>query len=159
MSESAQCIDRSSVIETTLSDVTSFSVEEKKSPSHEERVNRFLDAILELKQYLSKKSERLADIADRMEAITWHNDPSENELRLITLLIATGRDVNSVLKREYAAFSRKFRNKGIAKEEIKEFHACIHDLDEACYDLESVFFHIPNDPKWAESNAKLKKLV
>jgi len=142
-------------IERTFSSVRSFSFQEKKSSMlDEEKVNAFLDAILEFKTGLEEKTEKIYDINERIEKITWFNDLDETCLMLLNDLISSAKDLRSSLIRQYVSMN-DLRKKGIAKEAIKDFKNSIDELKEAYEDLESVFFFLPEMPDFKETTSKL----
>jgi cell division septum initiation protein DivIVA len=63
-----ECLSHKSEISNTFSSVRNFSFEEKKvSIYDEERINAFLDAILEFKNTFQRKTEKIVEINDRIE--------------------------------------------------------------------------------------------
>jgi hypothetical protein len=152
------CLSHKSEISKTFSSVRNFSFEEKKvSIFDEERMNAFLDAILEFKNTFQRKTEKIIEINDRIERVTWFNDLDEESLMLINDLISSIKDLHSTLIRQYVSLNL-IRSKGIAKEEIKNFKNAIDDLKENYQDLESVYFFLPEIPDFKETT-KLLSLV
>jgi hypothetical protein len=144
-----------SEIRDTFSSVRDFSYQEKRSPLIiEERVNQFLDAILELKSKLQEKTGKLVDVNARMEQLTWFNNVDEEGLMVINDLIAAAKDLRSSLVRQYVSMT-SLTKQGIAKQEIKDFKYAIDDLRESIEDLESVFFFLPEMPEFKETTKKL----
>jgi uncharacterized protein YutE (UPF0331/DUF86 family) len=144
-----------SEIATTFSRVRSFSFQEKKeSLFDEDKVNYFLDAIIELKELLKNKTKKIQDINQSFEKITWFSDLNEENLMLLNDLISAAKDVRTTLIRQYVSMNA-LRLKGIAKEEIKDFKNSIDDLKESYEDLESVFFFLPEMPDFIETTKKL----
>ena len=142
-------------IENTFSSVRSKSFEEKQSPFLKEKViNDFLDAISDFKKVLNEKSDFLFEINNRIERITWFNDLDDECLMLINDLISTAKDLRTTLIRQYVVMGF-LRNKGIAKDEIKNFKNAIDDLRETYEDLESVFFYLPQMPEFVETTKQL----
>jgi len=153
-----ECLSHKSEISNTFSSVRNFSFEEKKfSIYNEERMNAFLDAILEFKNTFQRKTEKIVEINDRIERLTWFNDLDEESLMLINDLISSIKDLHSTLIRQYVSLNL-IRSKGIAKEEIKNFKNAIDDLKENYQDLESVYFFLPEIPAFKETT-KLLSLV
>lgn len=153
-----ECLTHKSEIVDTFSSVRSFSYNEKKSPLiDQEKINSFLDSLLEFKKELKEKTETIISFNDRIERITWYNDLDEECYMLINDLISTIKDLHSSLIRQYVSMNY-IRQKGIAKEEIREFKCTIDDLKENYQDLESVFFFLPEIPEFKETT-KLLSLV
>jgi hypothetical protein len=153
-----ECLSHKSEISNTFSSVRNFSFEEKKfSMYNEERMNAFLDAILEFKNTFQMKTEKIIKINESIERVTWFNDLDEESLMLINDLISSIKDLHSTLIRQYVSLNL-IRSKGIAKEEIKNFKNTIDDLKENYQDLESVYFFLPEIPDFKETT-KLLSLV
>ncbi len=152
------CLTHKSEIVDTFSSVRSFSFNEKKSSLiDQEKINSFLDSLLEFKESLKEKTETIISFNNRIERITWYNDLDEECYMLINDLISTIKDLHSSLIRQYISMNF-LRKKGIAKEEIREFKCSIDDLKENYQDLESVFFFLPEMPEFKETT-KLLSLV
>jgi hypothetical protein len=152
------CLSHKSEISKTFSSVRNFSFEEKKvSIFDEERMNAFLDAILEFKNTFQMKTEKIIEINESIERVTWFNDLDEESLMLINDLSSSIKDLHSTLIRQYVSLNL-IRSKGIAKEEIKNFKNTIDDLKENYQDLESVYFFLPEIPDFKETT-KLLSLV
>lgn len=150
-----ECLSPKSVIMDTFSNVRSFSFEEKKvSLLDEERKNTLLDAILDFKSGLKDKTERIYDINEKIESISWLNDLDEECLMILNDIISSAKDLRTSLIRQYISLNY-FRKKGIAKEEIKDFKNSIDELKESYEDLESVFFFLPKMPDFKETTQKL----
>lgn len=150
-----ECIYHKTEIENTFTSVRAISFKEKKSPLlDEEKVNAFLDAILDFKATLTEKSKTINVINERVEKITWFNDLDDDCLMLLNDLISSAKDLRSTMIRQYISMSF-LRKKGIAKEEIKEFKNSVDELKEVYEDLESVYFFLPKIPAFIETTKQL----
>jgi hypothetical protein len=150
-----ECITPKMEIEKTFSNVRIFSFNEKKSPLFDEnRANSFLDAILDFKKTLKEKSDKVYDINERIEKLTWLNNLSDECLMSINDLISVAKDLQSTLIRQYVSMN-VLRTKGLAKEEVKDFKNSIDELKEAYEDLESVFFFLPEFKGFIETTKQL----
>ncbi|WP_191860831.1 hypothetical protein [Hanstruepera ponticola] len=150
-----ECLSPKSAIVDTFSSVRSFSFEEKKAPLlDEEKVNSLLDAILDFKSNLKDKTQKIYDINQRIESITWLNDLDEECLMVLNDIISSAKDLRTSLIRQYISMNY-LRRKGIAKEEVKDFKNSIDELKESYEDLESVFFFLPEMPDFIETTQKL----
>lgn len=116
-----ECLSHKSEIVDIFSNVRSFSFQEKKAPSfNEERINSFLDAILDFKNSLKEKTDKIYNVNERIEKITWFNDLDEESLMLLNDLISSAKDLRTSLVRQYISMNF-FRKKGIAKGRNKRF--------------------------------------
>ena len=142
-------------ISATFETVRKFSFEQKQEASFdEEKINNFLDKILDFKQVFSAKTEKINSLVEKIEQITWFNNPDSDSLILINDLISSIRDLRSSLLRQYVSLNF-IRTKGIAKDEIKNFKTAIDDLKEIASDLESIFFFLPNISEFKETTKEL----
>ncbi|WP_297097521.1 hypothetical protein [uncultured Draconibacterium sp.] len=149
-----ECATRNKIVHT-VEKVRKISFEEKINSS-EEKMNAFLDAILDFKDKLSEKSTKITELADTLEEITWFEiEKEDNEcLMLLNDLIAQAKDLYSSLIRNYVVFN-PLRQKGIAKEAIKNYKSAIDDFKESYSDLESVFFYLPEMKDFKETTKEL----
>lgn len=145
------CLAHKSEIADTFSSVRSFSYQEKKSLfMDQERMNVYIDLLLDFKNSLDRKTETIHSINDRIEKITWFNDLDEECYMLINDLISMAKDLHSSLIRQYISLI-SLREKGIHKEVISNFKYAIDNLKENYEDLESVFFFLPKMPDFKET--------
>lgn len=144
-------------IQETCSNIRFFSFEEKKESS-EEKMNSFLDAILDLKSHIRAKSEKLYNYTERLEKITWYDNLDDECLMLLNDIISLGRELSNSLNRQYAYYNKEFKQHGIAKDEIKELKASINDFKETCNDLEDIFFYLPQDTEFNKITQELSEL-
>jgi len=148
-------ISHKTEIENTFTQIRAISYKEKKSPLlDEEKVNTFLDAIIDFKKILIEKSQIINNINERIEKLSWFNDLDDECLMLINDLISSAKDLRSSLIRQYISMNF-LRKKGIAKEEIKDFKNAIDELKETYEDLESVFFYLPKIKEFIETTKQL----
>ncbi len=149
------CLTYKPKISATFESVRKFSFEEKQEGFFdEEKVNRFLDKVLDFKQVFSSKTEKINSLVEQIEQISWFNDLDTESLILINDLISSIRDLRSSLLRQYVSLNF-IRAKGIAKDEIKNFKTAIDDLKEVASDLESTFFFLPNIAEFKETTKEL----
>lgn len=153
-----ECVSHKAEIKNTFSSVREFSFNEKRNPVlDEEKMNMFLDAISDFKSAIKEKTLNIYDLNKKLERITWFDDIDEECLKLINDIISLGKDLHSSLIRQYLSFN-DLRQRGIAKNEIRDFKNSIDELKESYYDLESVFFFLPEIPEFKETT-KLLSLV
>lgn len=144
-----------SEIVNTFSSIRNFSFQEKKTLLMDvEKVDLFLDTILDFKNSLIEKTGKINAINERIEKVTWFDNLDDESLMLINDLISAAKDLRTSLIRQYVSMNI-FRKKGIAKEEIHNFKNSIDELRESYEDLESVFFFLPKMPDFVETTRKL----
>ena len=149
------CITYKPQILETFQNVRNLSFEEKKEAAFDEKkINNLLDKILDFKQYLTTKTDKLEEVIEKIEKITWFNNLDQDTLILINDLISSIRNLHSSLQRQYISFNF-LRTKGIAKEEIKSFKSAIDDLKDIANDLDSRFFYLPSNDEFEEITKEL----
>ncbi len=132
-------------IKSVVDELESTSFAEKKAYlSQEEITNKFLDGILELKAFLTAKTNQLQSITNTVESLTWCKDVNDEELQQLNKALASAKDLRSSLIKTYISISR-YKALGIAKEEINNFKAEIDDFTSAYKEVEYVFFYLPSD--------------
>jgi hypothetical protein len=150
-----ECLSVKSEISDTFQSVRDFSFHAKKESLYdEEKINAFLDTILEFKLIFEKKTMTINNVIEKIEKLTWYNNLDDESLMLINDLISSIKDLHSTLIRQYVSLNI-IRSKGIAKEELKNFKLAIDDLKETYQDLESVFFFLPDIPNFKETTTLL----
>ncbi|MCH7396502.1 hypothetical protein MM236_00820 [Belliella sp. DSM 107340] len=120
----------------------------------EEKINSLLDKILDFKKTLYAKTEKLWNIIEGFESLTWFDNLDEESLMLMNDLISSAKDLRMTLIRQYLLMD-SLRKKSVAKDEIKAFKEALDELKVACEDLESVFFFLPEMPGFVETTKKL----
>lgn len=153
-----ECLTAKEKINYTFRQVSESSYQEKRHFFDEQAINIFLDNILKLKSLLGDKTAKLNILNENLERLTWIDDTIDEEcLKMLNDLIAGSKDLHSSLIRTYVRLNF-FRQKGIAKEEIKQYKLAIDDLKEIYTDLESVFFFLPQMPEFKEISKEISLL-
>lgn len=149
------CLTYKPQIMETFQSVRNLSFEEKKEAVWDEKkMNSLLDRILDLKQYLTTKTDNIENVIERIEKITWFNDLDQDSLILVNDLVSSIRNLHFSLQRQYISFNF-LHEKGIAKEELQSFKSAIDDLKEIANDLDSRFFYLPNNVEFEETTKEL----
>jgi hypothetical protein len=144
-----------SEITTTFETVRALSyTEKKKNYLDEEKINSFLDGILDFKNLLNEKTSKIYSINQKIEEITWFDDLNDECLMILNDIISASKDLRSSLIRQYVSMNF-LREKGIAQEEIKDFKNAIDELKESYEDLETIFFFLPSMPDFVETTKQL----
>lgn len=145
-------------INKTFNDVSDTSFQEKRAyvpPQY--NVDNFLDKILDFKNKIKVKTDRISYINCKLEDITWYKNIDDVCLKMINEVISACKDLHSILIRYYVDLGY-FLNKSIAKDEIKELKLTIDELKEITQDLESTFFFLPQMPEFKETTRQLSLL-
>lgn len=147
-------------ISSIYNEVSEASFYERKNVLSEEQIiNTFLDAILVFQKDINEKNEKLTLILSKMQELTWITDEvTEDDLKLISILISMVNDFHSMLIRQYVLFNNIFTPKKIAVKEIKTFKRHIDDIKESCEDIEMIFFNLRQDDELKQMTNELLSL-
>ena len=73
----------------TFQQVRNFSFEEKKEAVIDEiKMNKFLDSIIDFKQSLKLKTDKIEEIIENTEKITWFNNLDDDSLLIVNDLVS-----------------------------------------------------------------------
>lgn len=133
---------------------TSFS-ERREIKSEEEIINSFLDKIIDFKKNVATRTQKIEDISEKMETISWINEKMDDEtLKDLNNLIVLAKDLHKTLIIHYVSFT-PLRKNGIAKEETANFKNALDTFKEVYSDIESTFFSLPNNKDFVEITKRI----
>jgi hypothetical protein len=73
----------------TFQQVRNFSFEEKKEAVIDEiKMNKFLDSIIDFKQSLKIKTDKIEEIIENTEKITWFSNLDDDSLLIVNDLVS-----------------------------------------------------------------------
>jgi hypothetical protein len=73
----------------TFQQVRNFSFEEKRESVIDEiKMNKFLDRIIDFKQSLKIKTDKIEEIIENTEKITWFNNLDDDSLLIVNDLVS-----------------------------------------------------------------------
>jgi len=150
-----ECLTTKETIGKTIEIVKETSYAEKKSHIPErDDIDKFLDTLLIIQKKTNESSEKVEYINDCLEKLTWLNEVDEDSLKEINSLVGSAKYLHSILARQYILIGN-LRKKGLSKEVIKRFKDSIDNLKESIFDLDSVFFGLPQIPGFLETTKEL----
>lgn len=145
-------------IQEIFSSIREFSFQEKKASTiHDDRPDRVLNAIRGLEEELVEKSQRINEINEQVEKLTWLNGVDEDDLMLINDLISSLKDLYSSFVRQLDVLE-SFSGRREKEDKIFDFKERISEMRESYEDLESVFFFLPQMPGFPETTEKISLL-
>ncbi len=145
-------------IQITYSNIREFSFSEKTENAwNEEKVNAFLEAILEFKKELKYRCDKIDELYEAKSKLTCLQDRSKENLQIINDIIASLKNLHSALLLQLKAI-QPIKEKGIAVKEIEDFELAISDVEESYDDLDYVFFRFPNDKEMQKITKELEQL-
>ncbi len=149
------CIEHKTFIDNTYRSVRTFSSKEKKNlPGTNQLVNEFLDGVLELESLLQEKTDKINEVNQLFEQLTWYNNLDPDCLMRVNETIGKANELHRTLLLQYISLE-PLRRKGVAKSKVKAFKLALDDLHETCQDVEMVFFILPADDEFVKTTNEL----
>jgi hypothetical protein len=145
-------------IKETVDTARFLSFEEKREAYFSEsKLNQFLDQILEFKKLIALKTNKIEELTEKMELITWLDQLDEESLLLINDLISAVRDLHTSLFRQFKSVETLLE-KHVGETEILAFKDAIDDLNDVSNDLESRFFYFSKNEEFINITKELSLL-
>lgn len=120
----------------------------KPQISEEALMNKFLDSINKLRNYLIDRSEKINELDELFSKLTWLDVQDESEEVLLSNLITKAKKYHSKLIRNYAEIKKSIGLKGICKEEIQNYKSSIDDFEDSIFEVEQIFFVLRKDDEF-----------
>ncbi len=131
----------------------------KVEHSDETIVNNFLDSIHLTKEHLNSESSGMDELTHIFERITWLDQLSKVDLLKVKSLLDQAKDLlNKTVNKHYVSLNNKFRNSGIAINELNRYKSAINNFKEMIEDVESALFTLPNIEGFNETTEELNNL-
>jgi len=153
-----ECATLKDKINTVNNEVKETSFKAKTNIKSEEEINQFLDGINSVRGILNDKIERLNNIVIKVESISWADNIDDECLRILNELIASSRDLHSVLIKDYVRYLNPLKLRGICNSEIKNYKLALDSFKEVYSDIESVFFFLPKDSEFVALTTRLNAI-
>lgn len=140
-----------------MANIRKASYEEKRDlKSEEEILNSFLDSINVIKKDLTDKTDKINDISNDMEKLSWLHEVDDDILRQLNELIVLAKDTKGTLIKQYVRINN-IMPPGTAKECLVNFKHSIDLFKETYTDLENAFFIFPKDNAFQEITKALSE--
>ena len=106
---------------------------------------------------IALKTNKIEELTEKMELITWLDQLDEESLLLINDLISAVRDLHTSLFRQFKSVETLLE-KHVGETEILAFKDAIDDLNDVSNDLESRFFYFSKNEEFINITKELSLL-
>jgi hypothetical protein len=117
-----------------------------------------LDKINDIRLRIVTSSDKLENVSERTQALTWKlTNPSEEQLEAVNVIIILGRNL-VVTSKDMVKSLEPLSIRGICLKEIEEFKEVVEHWNEVIDDIEAAFFTLPADVDFVNANRELELL-
>jgi hypothetical protein len=127
-----------------------------KELSEEEKINQFLDSILDFKESMRKRTGKLRYMDELLCEITWiEQQMSDEDEKMLKKLFDKIDRFHQKGIRFYVNIRQIFWKHSIAREEIRDFKDALDDLEESTLELRQILFEIRKDDDFMNDLRKI----
>ena len=126
--------------------------------SEKDRINNFLDHILDKKQEYINLSKDLNKLTNLISKLTWINDLNESDEVIIRGLIDIGKKVDLLLRKFYTSEKKNYSQNGWFKHEFYALKSAIDFHKETLLDVEHIVFELRKDKEFNDLSKLLEQL-
>ena len=124
--------------------------------SEEEKINQFLDSILDFKKSMSKRTDKLRHVDELLCELTWvEQEMSDEDEKMLKKLFDKIDTFHQKAIRFYADMRKIFWKHKIAHQEIREFKEALDDIEEYNLELRQILFEIRKDDAFMNDLRKI----
>lgn len=135
---------------TTIVEAVHKTREEVSELSYRQRkgdIDKFLDAINELRDHMKSLTGRVEQIVEGFSGLTWYKEYNEEALKEIHTTVVMARDLHKRLLISFTKVNKVCRKKKILQTELNDYKYSLNELEEVVDDIDLIFFEFPNDPE------------
>ncbi len=144
-------LDREAMQEKIVSLTSAFQTastrEAASNAEIERRVNKFLDAINNRKQYLRETADNLSALFPKLSELSWCRgaEADAEAMEWIGKIVDLMDKMAAKMIRRYAETNAIFHKKGIDKTELRRYKEVADTMKEMAVDLHNRFYVFPQD--------------
>tara|TARA_B100000315_G_C14441899_1_gene525092 strand:- start:474 stop:920 length:447 start_codon:yes stop_codon:yes gene_type:complete len=116
--------------------------------SEQERINKFLDTINNLRDRIIDRTSKLEELDDLFTRLTWLNIEDKKEEDLLKQVIDRAKKFHSRLIRNYANLKRNLWKENICRNELENYKYSIEDFEDSIFEVEEIFFSLRKDEEF-----------
>lgn len=129
----------------TKSDKLIYSYK-KDNLSDDERINQFLDKILEIRKPLQRTIKTINKLDDLLLLVTWADVKTKQDKKDLKYIFKTAKIIHKKFLVDYA-FLHKRLNKKLFKEILFDFKNAVDDFEDSILEAENVMSVVRKDKK------------
>lgn len=151
-----ECTTSKNRVIDTLIEVNKVSVAEKSN--RQESIDKFLDKILEFKDYLNKRISDLSSISNNLGKVTWVQDLNDEEMQTMKEIIVLLDEIIKNEKKYFIKISSFVKRNILSIQDLSQFKIGLDDIIERRQDLNDRFFSLPDDDEFMNDLKELESL-
>ena len=113
--------------------------------SKEEKTNRLLDGINNLRVRLIERTEKLQKLDELFSELTWFDLQNEDEEEMMKDVISKSLSFHSKSIKNFVALKKRFWKDKICRDEISAYKNTLDDFEESIYEVKEIFFNLRKD--------------
>lgn len=116
--------------------------------TEEEKINRFLDGINNLRTKLVERTEKIKKLDDLFSKLTWYDLKNQEEEDLMQSVISKSLSFHSKSIKNFVSLKRSFWKDKICRDEITNYKDTLDDFEESIYEVKEIFFNLRKDSEF-----------
>lgn len=116
--------------------------------TEEEKINRFLDGINNLRAKLVEKTEKIQKLDDLFSKLTWYDIKNQEEEDLMKKVISKSLSFHTKSIKNFASLKRSFWKDKICRDEITNYKNTLDDFEDSIYEVKEIFFSLRQDSEF-----------
>ena len=124
--------------------------------SEDEKINHFLDSILDFKKSLKRRTEKLRHIDELLSEFTWvEQEMTANDEKMLKKLFDSVDVFHKKAIVYYANMRTIFWKHKIARQELSDFKGALDDIEESNLEVRQILFDIRKDDDFMNEIRKI----
>lgn len=116
--------------------------------TEEEKINRFLDGINNLRTKLVERTEKIEKLDELFSQLTWYDLKNQEEEDLMQSVISKSLSFHSKSIKNFVSLKRSFWKDKICRDEITSYKNTLDDFEESIYEVKEIFFNLRKDSEF-----------
>lgn len=116
--------------------------------TEEEKINRFLDGINNLRTKLVERTEKIEKLDELFSQLTWYDLKNQEEEDLMQSVISKSLSFHSKSIKNFLSLKRSFWKDKICRDEITSYKNTLDDFEESIYEVKEIFFNLRKDSEF-----------
>jgi len=133
-----------------ISGIISGSKPLPRKLSEQDKINKFLDSINNIKKKVSQQTERIEELDRLFSELTWLDLQNPEEEKLLREVIEKAKSFHFKSIRDFAEMKKGLWQDKIARMEITNFKEALDDFEDSVFEVEHIFFILRKDDEFNE---------
>jgi len=124
--------------------------------SEDEKINHFLDSILDFKKSLTRRTEKLRYIDELLSQVTWvEQEITADDEKMLKKLFGKVDEFHKKAIVYFANMRTIFWKHKIARQELSDFKVALDDIEESTLEVRQILFDIRKDDDFMNDLRKI----